>query len=146
MIKELVFILRHTYTIPLDPRTKKNSQMIAGTGARCPYCRKHQRQFIRQGAANRDYTVKAYPYLRPKPDAPIDTPIHIKYLFYMGTRRKVDKLNLQAAADDLLVLAEVIKDDNSSIVKSHDGSRVLYDKQNPRTEIYIYDYEEEENV
>ena len=68
--------------------------------------------------------------------------MHIKYLFYMQTRRKVDKLNLQAAADDLLVQANIIKDDNSAIVKSHDGSRVLYDKENPRTEIYIYDYEE----
>lgn len=63
----------------------------------------------------------------------------------MGTRRKVDKLNLQAAADDLLVLADIIKDDNASIVKSHDGTRVRYDKENPRTEIYIYDYEEDSN-
>lgn len=53
---------------------------------------------------------------------------------------------MQAAADDLLVLANIIKDDNSSIVKSHDGSRVLYDKQNPRTEIYIFDYEEDDDV
>lgn len=134
-----------TYTIPYDPRTKKNHQMIAGTGSRCPYCGKHKKQFIRQGSANREYTIKAYPHLRPKLSAPIETPVHIKYLFYMGTRRKVDKLNLQAAADDLLVLADIIKDDNSTIVKSHDGTRVLYDKENPRTEIYIYDYEEEDN-
>ena len=51
-------------------------------------------------------------------------------------------MNLEAAADDLLVSAGVIKDDNSNIIKSHDGTRVLYDKENPRTEIYIYDYEE----
>ena len=118
--------------------------MIAGSGSRCPYCGKHKKQFIRQGAANNIYTVKAYPYLRPKPAAPIDTPVHVKYLFYMGTHRRVDKLNLQAAADDLLVLAGVLRDDNSSIVKSHDGTRVLYDKQNPRTEIYVYTYEEED--
>lgn len=138
-------MLLHKFTIPLDPRTKKNSQMIAGTGVRCPYCKKPQRQFIRQGATNQEYTVKAYPYLRPKPAAPIETPVHIKYLFYMGTRRIVDKLNLQAAADDLLVLADIIKDDNASIVKSHDGTRVRYDKENPRTEIYIYDYEEDQD-
>ena len=60
----------------------------------------------------------------------------------MKTRRKVDILNLQAATDDLLVLADIIQDDNSSIVKSHDGTRVYYDKENPRTEIYIYTYEE----
>ena len=132
-----------TYTIPLDPRTKKNHQMIAGSGSRCPYCGKHQKQFIRQGHANTEYTVKAYPYLQPKPDKPIATPVHIRYRFYMATRRKVDLLNLQAAADDLLVAADILADDNSGIVKSHDGTRVLYDKQNPRTEITITDYEEE---
>lgn len=141
--KKVAFILLRSYTIPLDPRTKKNSQMIAGTGKRCPYCGKFQKQFIRQGAANTEYTIKAYPYLNPKPPAPIETPVRVQYLFYMGTRRKVDSLNLCAAADDLLVEADILKDDNSSIIKSHDGTRVLYDKQNPRTEIYIYTYEEE---
>lgn len=140
----MIPILLGSYTIPLDPRTKKNHQMIAGSGVRCPYCGKHKKQFVRQGKAASEYTFKAYQYLRPRPTAPIETPVHIKYLFYMGTRRVVDKLNLQAAADDLLVLAEIIKDDNSKIVKSHDGTRVLYDKQNPRTEIYIYDYEEDD--
>lgn len=143
--KEMISILLHTYTIPLDPRTKKNHQMIAGAGSRCPYCGKHQKQFIRQGHVGSEYTVKAYPYLHPKPANPIDTPVRVQYRFYMGTRRKVDSLNLAAAADDLLVLAEILKDDNSAIVKSHDGTRVLYDKGNPRTEIYIYDYEEEED-
>ena len=61
----------------------------------------------------------------------------------MGTKRKVDKLNLQAAADDLLVCAKILKDDNSDIIKSHDGTRVRYDKERPRTEIIITDYEEE---
>lgn len=136
-------ILIHKYIIPLDPRTKKNHQMIAGAGSRCPYCGKHQKQFIRQGHALSDYTMKAYPHLHPKPACPIETPVHIKYLFYMGTRRKVDGLNLAAAADDLLVLADILKDDNSAIVKSHDGTRVLYDKENPRTEVYIYAFQEE---
>ena len=46
-------------------------------------------------------------------------------------------MNLLAAVDDLLVEAGIIADDNSKIVVSHDGSRVLYDKENPRTEITI---------
>ena len=133
------------YTIPLDPRTKKNSQMIAGAGSRCPYCGKFQRQFIRQGKALTDYTVKAFGFLQEKPETPINHPVAVRYLFYMATRRKVDLLNLQAAADDLLVEAGILEDDNSGIVKSHDGSRVLYDKKNPRTEILITDYEEGEN-
>lgn len=90
-----------------------------------------------------EYIIKAYPYLMPKPPEPIDTPVRVQYLFYMATRRKVDSLNLCAAADDLLVEAGILADDDSNIIKSHDGTRVLYDKQNPRTEIYIHTYEEE---
>lgn len=37
----------------------------------------------------------------------------------------------------MLVHHKVISDDNSGIVCSHDGSRVYYDKENPRTEIEI---------
>ena len=138
--------MRLTFEIPYEPRTKKNHQMIAGSGGRCPYCGKFQKQFIRQGKAHDQYTIKAYPHLRPKPDTPINTPVNIKYLFYMGTKRKVDALNLAAAADDLLVLADILEDDNSKIIKGHDGTRVLYDKDRPRTEIIITDYEEENDA
>lgn len=131
--------------IPLDPRTKKNHQTIAGTGAKCPVCGKRKKQFVKQGKANDEYSFHALCHIKPRPDLPLDKPVHIKYLFYMQTRRRVDSLNLQAAADDLLVSAGVLKDDNANIVKSHDGTRVLYDKENPRTEIYIYDYEEDGN-
>lgn len=136
-------MLLHTYTIPMDPRTKKNHQMIAGSGPRCPYCGKYKKLFIRQGRPNQEYAAQALTYLSPKPSHPIENPVQIKYLFYMATRRRVDELNLCAAADDLLVEAGVLKDDNSAIVKNHDGTRVLYDKQTPRTEIYIYQYQED---
>ena len=55
----------------------------------------------------------------------------------MPTRRRVDLVNLLECTDDVLVNYGVIKDDNSTIVVSHDGSRVLYDKDRPRTEIII---------
>lgn len=119
--------------------------MIAGTGAKCPVCGKRKKQFVKQGKANDEYTFRALCYINPRPEHPISTPVHVKYLFYMQTRRKVDSLNLQAEADDLLVSVGVLKDDNASIVRSHDGTRVFYDKENPRTEVYIYDYEEEED-
>ena len=51
------------------------------------------------------------------------------------------KTNLLEAIDDILVYAGTLADDNSSIIVSHDGSRVLYDKDNPRTEVYISQYE-----
>lgn len=38
---------------------------------------------------------------------------------------------------DLLVAYGIIEDDNSKIVASMDGSRVSYDKDNPRTEAEI---------
>ena len=118
---------------------------IAGTGPRCPKCGKRQRQFIRQGHANTEYTAKAARYLVPKPKEPISCEIRIVYRIYTETKRKVDDLNLFASLDDLLVKEKIIKDDNRNIIRCRDGSRVYYDKQNPRAEIYIYDYREVED-
>lgn len=58
-------------------------------------------------------------------------------VYYMPTRHRVDLVNLLEATCDILVKAGVIKDDNSEIIVSHDGSRVLYDRGNPRVEILI---------
>lgn len=126
-----------TYTIKGDPRTKKNHQMIAGAGRRCPVCRKPERQWIRQGKAHDEFAEAAKWQLRPRPPKPIECPVNVKCLFYMKTRRRVDSLNLLAAIDDLLVDAGILADDNSKIVVAHDGSRVLHDPENPRVEITI---------
>lgn len=61
--------------------------------------------------------------------------------FVMPSRRRVDLTNLLESADDALVAAGVLADDNSQIIVSHDGSRVLYDKDSPRTEVTISPYE-----
>jgi hypothetical protein len=55
----------------------------------------------------------------------------------MPTKHRVDLVNLLEATCDILVKANVLEDDNSNIIISHDGSRVLYDKDNPRVEIEI---------
>ena len=55
----------------------------------------------------------------------------------MPTKRKVDLPNLLNAIDDVFVKYKVVEDDNRNIVATHDGSIVLYDKENPRTEIEI---------
>ena len=68
--------------------------------------------------------------------------MNIRALYYMATRRKVDITNLESALLDVLVKHGVITDDNCRIVVSTDGSRVLYDKDNPRTEIYITESKE----
>lgn len=72
---------------------------------------------------------------------PIDHPVEVKCLFYMPTKRRVDLTNLLEAVDDVLVKARVLLDDHCGIIVSHDGSRVLYDKENPRTEVCITAYE-----
>ena len=132
-----------TYVIPLDPKTKKNSHRIAGCGPRCPVCGKYQKQFIRNGRTTTDFAFRAAQFIHPRPQLPISQPIRLVYRIYTGTRRRVDDLNLYEALDDILVSERVLEDDNRSIIRSRDGSRVLYDKENPRAEIYIYEYQEE---
>lgn len=67
----------------------------------------------------------------------INYPVNIKYLFYRQNRKRCDLNGLIQAIDDILVKYKVIEDDNFNIVQSHDGCRVLIDKENPRTEIEI---------
>ena len=137
--------LLYHYTIPLDPRTKKNHQMIAGSGPRCPVCKKPARQFVRQSAIHDEYHMRAEPFCTPRPAKPISTPVWCRYIYYMKTHRRVDANNLRACTDDLLVDARILEDDNANIIVSHDGTRVRYDKENPRAEIYIYEYDEKED-
>lgn len=118
------------YTIKTAPITKKNSQQILTN-------RKTGRAFIAPSARYKKYEREAAGYLNPRPPRPIECPINVKCLFFMPTRRLVDLTNLLEAVDDVLVNEGIIKDDNSRIVVAHDGSRVLYDKDNARTEIYI---------
>ena len=71
----------------------------------------------------------------------IDYPINIKATYFMPTHRRVDLINLHSALHDILTKAHVLEDDNCRIVVSTDGSRVLYDKVHPRTEIEITEVE-----
>lgn len=118
------------YEILLPPITKKNSQQILMN-------RKTGRPFIMPSKQYKDYERNAEWFLRPRPPRPIECRLNVKCLFYMPTRRAVDLNNLLEAATDVMVKAGIIKDDNCRIVAAHDGSRVLYDKDKPRTEIYI---------
>ena len=43
----------------------------------------------------------------------------------------------------MLVKAGVLEDDNRNIIAAHDGSRVYWDKEHPRIEIWIEDLKEE---
>lgn len=116
------------FTINLPPVSKKNSQQILMNKAT-------GRPFIMPSKNYKEYE-KAAMWFMPK-IKPIDYPVNVKCLFYMPTRRKCDLTNMLEAADDVMVKAGVLADDNYSIVESHDGSRILFDKENPRTEIEI---------
>ena len=130
--------LNEHYTIPLPPVTKKNHAQVVHTGQKCPVCRRGKNVRLLPSKQYREYEEAALWCLQRK--EPIDTPVNVQCLFYMPTKRKVDKSNLEEACHDLLVIAGVLADDNRDIIAATDGSRVLYDKENPRTEIYITDY------
>lgn len=117
------------FTVNLTPISKKNSQRIMIN-------KRTGRPFIMPSEKYKDYE-KAALYFMPKVENPIDYPVNVKTLFYMPTKRQCDLVNMQEAILDVMVKAGVIKDDNYNIVQSMDGSRVLYDKERPRTEIEI---------
>ncbi len=113
--------------IPLAPVTKKNSQQMVRAG---------NRWIVVPSKAYKQYEKEAGWYM-PNDAEIISTPINVSCTYYMPTRRRVDLVNLQEATLDILVRYGIIEDDNCRIVVSMDGSRVLYDKANPRTVIEI---------
>ena len=117
-------------TIPLPPRSKKNSMQIL-TNPRT------HRPFISPSSAYKAYRKAALMLIPADVQKGIDGPVNVKCVYYMQTRRRVDMCNLIEATLDVLVDAGVLADDNSNIAAGHDGSRVLYDKEHPRTEITI---------
>lgn len=122
-------MMKIKFTVLGRPITKKNSQVIA-------FNKKTGRMFVTQSKQYKAYQEAAGYYIPCKWQM-IEKPVNIKCLYYMPTRGKVDLTNLLGATDDILVHYGVIKDDNSAILVSHDGSRVFWDKKNPRVEIEI---------
>ncbi|QRN86834.1 RusA family crossover junction endodeoxyribonuclease [Clostridia bacterium] len=115
------------FTIPGDPRTKKNSSQILRN-------RRTGKPFVAPSKAYAQYQRDCGWHLK---SLFIDEPVNLKCTYYMRTRRKVDLTNLNSAICDVLVHHKVIKDDDSKIIVAMDGSRVRYDKENPRVEIEI---------
>lgn len=69
--------------------------------------------------------------------------VNVKAVYYRATRHRVDLCNLHECLCDVLVKHGVVEDDNSNIIVTMDGSRVLYDKENPRTEVEITEIADE---
>ena len=123
-------------TLTGAPRTKKNSQRIVhiGRGSRIipskaylDYAEACAEQLLAQHAVNLG----------------IDHPVNVACVYFMPTRRRVDLVNLLEATCDILKDCYVVLDDHCGIIASHDGSRVEYDKTNPRVEITITDKRED---
>lgn len=121
--------------IPGQPITKKNSPRIARA--------RNGRTYILPSDRFQQYQEFARFYIPVRDRKKLDVPLNVKCVYYMPTHRLVDLVNLLEATCDILVHYGVISDDNSQIVVSHDGSRVLYDKDNPRTEIELAEIEGE---
>lgn len=119
------------FIIPIAPISKKNSQRIMIN-------RQTGKPFISPSRQYKEYEAAAMWYVpKLRQPHPINQPVNVKCLFYMPTRRKVDLTNLLEAIDDVMVKAGLLADDDYTIIQGHDGSRVFYDKDRPRTEVYI---------
>ncbi|WP_245191099.1 RusA family crossover junction endodeoxyribonuclease [Anaerococcus rubeinfantis] len=113
-----------------NPATKKNSMQIYKN-------KKTGQSFLSQSARYKEYARDCGRQITGRYKKGIDYPINLKCVYYRKTRHRVDLTNLLAATCDILADYGVIKDDNCKIVVGHDGSKVLYDKNNPRVEIEI---------
>ena len=126
-------VRQYKFTIYGNPITKKNSNQIV----RNP---RTGRSFIAPSPQYKKYCKEALKQIKTwvgRPSEPITYPVRLTYLFYKETRRLCDDLNHSEAMDDILVQAGIIGDDNRDNVADHDGTRVYYDKENPRVEITI---------
>ncbi len=113
-----------------NPATKKNSMQIYKNN-------RTGRPFLTQSKRYKDYARDCAMQITGKYKQAIDYPINLKCVYYRKTKHRVDLTNLLAATCDILTDCGVITDDNYKIVKSHDGSRIDFDKDNPRVEIEI---------
>lgn len=115
--------------IPLNPRTKKNGQKIIIN-------KRTKSPMVIQNPRYIQYENEAGWFLK-KPAVPISEPVNVKCIFYRENETRCDLTNLLEAIDDILVKYKILKDDNFKIIVAHDGSRVMVDKEKPRTEITI---------
>jgi hypothetical protein len=71
-------------------------------------------------------------------------PCMIAYLFYPGSRRKIDLGNVIAITDkfflDALVESGKLSDDNCKVIPCYKAEFMAVDKENPRIEAHIMPY------
>lgn len=124
------------FTLDVVPRTKKNSQRVI-TG----YSKGSGKRYTKvlPSKLYEDFEYECDLLIPKELRKGIKTPVNVKAIFYVESRRKIDLTNLLEALDDMLVMTGVLDDDCRDIIAGHDGSRVYYDKCFPRIEVTIED-------
>ena len=123
--------------IPLNPPSKKNSMQFVKTkhGFTVPIPNalylKCVKDIEKLGAT-------IFQFKRDRVGLPIDYPVRIVCHYYRDSHRVIDGTNLESALADILVHQKIISNDDSKILHNTDGRRVFFDKDNPRTECWIY--------
>ena len=119
------------FTIPVKPRTKKNHSSIVTlkNGRTLLLPSKQYKEFEKQ--------VCTFIHEAKHTSKPIDMPCNLRCIFYKEKNFRSDLMGYMQAIADALVKAEVFADDNSNIIASTDGSKVLLDRDNPRIEVEI---------
>lgn len=119
------------FTIPVRPRTKKNHSSIVTL--------KNGRTLLLPSKQYKEFEKQVCTFIHEaKPTSkPIDMPCNLRCIFYKEKNFRSDLMGYMQAIADALVKANVFVDDNSNIIVSTDGSKVLLDRDNPRIEVEI---------
>ena len=142
--------------IPGNPIVKKNSEHVS-----LFYKDKHGRKIPRDqpikfpSKAYKEWariavqTCATYKTKHTDWDFPIQEQMNMKCIFYFDRNTKVDLSNLYEGVQDVFAgccklfkgvhpaMFQIIEDDNTRFIGSHDGSRVLLDYVKPRMEITL---------
>jgi len=120
-----------TLTIPGSIVSKKNSKIACMIGGKnCP-----RRPMILPSKAYSKWEKQAHESLlwQKWPSPPLTCPVHVKAFFYY----KGNKPDLAGAMESISDCLQSIVWADDGLIESWDGSRMIHDLKNPRTEISI---------
>lgn len=137
-----------TIVITGQPFVKKNNQKTSFRGGKPRrYFTKsfnnwHEESLRQLARMGYNVTFKEENKARKKMNMPflvarIDYGVNLQCKFFINNTGRVDLSALYEGIQDVLVEVGLLSDDCSTVVCSHDGSGVYYDKENPRMEITI---------
>ena len=119
------------FTIPIKCRTKKNHGQIIHT--------KTGRHIMLPSPQYKEFEKEVVQFVESEFGniEPIDFKCNLKCIFYKDRNYQSDLVGYLQAIQDALVKAGVLKDDNTNIVNTVNGSEVRHDKNYPRIEVEI---------